>query len=95
MAEGERIDKRPSCGWPVEQMSDDGKVVGRRPCGSEERVFNVKGHGKNIGRSRETPICEKHLPDAWKTWDVDSAEPLCGDATGSSLRMQTSSGHRL
>jgi hypothetical protein len=74
MAESERQDKRPSCAWPVERKVSGG--IERKSCGSEERVFNVKGHGKYMGRPRETPICEKHLPEAWKAWNVDSATPL-------------------
>jgi hypothetical protein len=75
MAESERPDKRPSCGWPVtEKLASGG--TGTKPCGSEERVFNVKGRGKYINRPRETPVCAKHLEDAWREWKVDSAEPI-------------------
>jgi hypothetical protein len=75
MAETERQGKRPSCGWPVPRTDDQGKTIGAKACGSEERVYNVKGHGQNTGQPRETPVCEKHLPEAWKAWDVDSAQP--------------------
>jgi hypothetical protein len=76
MAETERQDKRPSCAWPVDRKDDAGKVTGQKPCGSEDRVYSVKGNGIYTGRARETPICEKHLPDVWKAWNVDSATPL-------------------
>jgi len=75
MAESERQDKRPSCAWPIPQKLDNGGTV-NKPCGSEERVYNVKGSGSYTGRPRETPVCQKHLTDAWKTWNVDSAQPL-------------------
>jgi hypothetical protein len=76
MGESERQEKRPSCGWPVPKRDESGKQVGTRDCGSEERVYNVKGWGGWTGRPRETPICEKHLPGAWKKWKVDSATPV-------------------
>ena len=73
-AEVEKPDKRPSCGWPV--PNPDQKVKGTVPCGSEERVYTVKGKGRYTGRSRETNICEKHVPEAWKAWPgVESADP--------------------
>jgi hypothetical protein len=76
MAEGERIDKGPSCTWPI-TMQKDGKSSTRH-CGSEERLFNVKGRGGYTGRPRETPVCDKHLPEAWKRWKVEEAQPICG-----------------
>jgi hypothetical protein len=75
MAEGERQDKRPSCGWPVIEKLSTGSTTSH-PCGSEDRVFNVKGRGQHTGLPRETPVCEKHLLDAWKSWNVDSADPM-------------------
>jgi hypothetical protein len=71
----ERQDKRPQCEWPVKRKTDSGGTI-EKPCGSEERVFNVKGNGQYTGRPRETPICERHLQDAWRTWHVDSATQL-------------------
>jgi hypothetical protein len=71
MTEIERQEKRPSCGWPVAQQAG-----GTKPCGSEERIFNVTGKGLYTGRTRETPVCEKHLVEAWKQWNVDSANPF-------------------
>jgi hypothetical protein len=76
MAETERQDKRPACGWPLPRTDDKGKQIGTKDCGSEERVYNVMGKGLYTGQKRETPVCEKHLPDAWKKWDVDSAQPV-------------------
>jgi len=73
---GERQDKRPSCAWPIPQKLASGGTTTSKPCGSEERVFNVKGSGQYTGRPRETQVCEKHLPDAWKAWNVDTAQPL-------------------
>jgi hypothetical protein len=70
MAEGECQDKRPTCDWPVTQ---DGQS---RPCGSENRVYEVHGRGRYTGMPRKTPVCEKHLSDAWKVWNVDSAQPI-------------------
>jgi|SRR6516225_8796443 hypothetical protein len=84
MAEGERQDKRPSCGWPIIETNAGGGTSAH-PCGSEQNVFNVKGRGKYVGRARETPVCEKHLLDAWKSWNVDSAEPLCGSGQQSAF----------
>ena len=75
MAETETQAKRPSCAWPVKKEG----YQYPQPCGSEERVFTVKGSGNHTGRPRQTPICEKHLPEAWKAWNVDSAEPLWGN----------------
>lgn len=74
MAETERQAKRPACAWPIVEKIQSGSLHKR--CGSEERVFNVKGQGSYTGRLRETPVCAKHLPDAWKAWNVDSANPL-------------------
>jgi len=71
----EKPDKRPKCGWKITEKLADGGTT-RKECGSEERVFNVSGQGRITGRSRETPICEKHLKDAWKEWNVDSAQPI-------------------
>jgi hypothetical protein len=70
----EQTDKRPKCDWPVPAEPNPAKNGGTRPCGSEERVYNVKGHGR-WGWAKKTPVCEKHLPEAWKKWNVDSAEP--------------------
>jgi len=75
MAETERQDKRPSCAWPVEKKQASGSITSK-PCGSEERVFNVKGQGRYTGRPRETPVCEKHLPEAIKSWNWDEAVPI-------------------
>lgn len=66
MADAERADERPRCNYPL----DNGK------CGSEDGLFKVKGNGRWTGRQRETPVCRKHLNDAWRTWTVDSAEPM-------------------
>ena len=73
----ERQDKWPQCAWPVKKTVDTqaGQVVGPRPCGSEEGVFNVKGSDQYTSRPRETPVCGKQLPEAWKAWRVDSTEP--------------------
>ncbi len=76
MAETEREDKRPACGWPVPRTDDQGKRIGTKDCGSEDRVYAVKGKGQYTDRPRETPVCEKHLPDAWKAWNVDSADKI-------------------
>jgi hypothetical protein len=70
----ERQDKRPQCDWPVREKKDGVETV--RQCKSEEKIYTVKGRGKWTGRERNTPICEKHILDAWKTWNVDSADPL-------------------
>ena len=72
----EQQDKRPVCDWPVAKTNAQGKQIGIKPCGSEERVYNVGGRGLWTGRPRDTPICEKHLPEAWKKWNVDSAVPV-------------------
>jgi hypothetical protein len=76
MAEGERIDKRPSCGWPVLKTDDSGKPAGTRDCGSEDGVYKVAGKGRWTGRPRESNICEKHLPEAIKKWNWDTAVPV-------------------
>jgi hypothetical protein len=72
--ESEREDKRPSCGWPITEHSQGASST--RQCGSEDRVYSVKGRGRFTDRPRETPICAKHLNEAWKKWNVDSAVPL-------------------
>jgi hypothetical protein len=74
MAETEQISKRPACSWPITEQKE-GKSSTRQ-CGSEERVFNVKGRGGYTGRPRETPVCDKHLPEAWKKWNVEEAHPV-------------------
>lgn len=76
MAQTEQQEKRPACGWPVPKIDESRKQVGTRDCGSEERVYNVQGRGLWTGRPRATKVCEKHLPDAWKKWNVDSAVPV-------------------
>jgi hypothetical protein len=76
MAENEQQDKRPACTWPVTKIDEAGKAIGRRDCGSQRRVYNITGKGLWTGRARETPVCEKHLPDAWRKWNVDGAVPV-------------------
>jgi hypothetical protein len=77
MATTEQIEKRPACDWPINSMGPDGKPNGRtQPCGSEERVFEVKGHGKS-GYPKTSKVCSKHIPNAIKEWNWDSVEP-CG-----------------
>ena len=45
----ENIDKRPQCAWPVREPAgpnaDKNRGFSEKPCGSEERVYNVKGRG--------------------------------------------------
>ena len=69
---------RQKCVWRVKQFDSKGKAIGGQPCGSEERIFEVKGRGKYIGRPRSSPICQKHLPDAIREWDYDTAVPIDG-----------------
>ena len=76
MVEIERREKRPSCGWPVPVKVNGIPAGSTQPCGSEDRVFTIKGQGRYTGQTRETPICARHVPDAWKAWKVDSATPL-------------------
>lgn len=74
----EQNDKRPSCGWPIEESvpgAPGHKVT--KPCGSEAEIFKVKGRGLHTGRPRESDVCKKHLSDAWRKWNVDSADPIC------------------
>jgi hypothetical protein len=71
----EQKGKRSSCSWPIPQKLVSGGTTSK-PCGSEERLFNVKGSGKYTSRPRDTPVCAKHLPEAWKAWGVDSANPI-------------------
>lgn len=89
----ENIDKRPKCGWPMPGGPDPAKNTGTVPCGSEERVFNVKGRGR-WGYPKETPVCEKHLPEAWKRWNVDSAEPSLGGAERSRAKKSATRAQR-
>ena len=70
MSNTEKLGSYPSCKWPVKENKS------MNPCGSTEKIFNVKGSGKYTGRPRETPICNKHLPDAIKHWNFDVAEPI-------------------
>lgn len=77
MAETENTGKSKiqSCKWPVKDSSS-GNGSSTKPCGAQEKLFNVKGSGKYTGRPRETPICQKHLPNSIKEWSFDSAEPI-------------------
>ena len=70
MANQESVNQRPKCEYKV------ATPTGRVPCGSENQIFDVKGRGR-YGGVKDTPVCAKHLPEAWKTWNVDSAQP-CG-----------------
>ena len=74
----EKPDQRPKCGWKVETKTKaDGKeTIERKLCGSEERVFTVKGNSRTWNRPMETPICQKHLPDVIRDWKFDSATPI-------------------
>lgn len=77
MAESESTNNRPKCDWQITQKDADGKTSTRK-CDSEERVFVVKGKGLYTGRSRETKVCRRHLEDAMKKWNYDTADPICG-----------------
>lgn len=67
----EKPEKRPSCGYR-ERVKPDGP---KQPCGSEERLYQVSGHGV-WGRPKETPVCSKHIEKAYRYWNVDSYRPL-------------------
>jgi hypothetical protein len=73
MAEQEKPDQRPKCKWPVITKKDG--VETRKDCGSEDRIYTVRGQGLHTGRARETPICQDHLEKAWKAWNVNDAQP--------------------
>lgn len=70
MPNEEKPDKRPKCDFKVTQK--DGS---RQPCGSEEKIYDVVGRGP-WGNQKKTPVCGKHLEEAWKKWNVDSAQPI-------------------
>jgi hypothetical protein len=74
MAEQEKADQRPRCKFKVTETIKDGGQR-ERECGSEDRVFNVTGRGKLSGMPKSTPVCAKHLEEAWRKWDVEGAEP--------------------
>lgn len=63
----------PRCGYTVRTKVDVGHKVEK--CNSPEVIWNVTGHGR-YGSEKKTPVCEKHIQDAWRTWNVDSAEPI-------------------
>jgi hypothetical protein len=67
-------DQRPSCGYKVERKNEKGEPV-RENCGSEDRLFTVKGKGKYSGAPRATRVCAKHRPNVWKEWEVEEAVP--------------------
>jgi len=71
----EKPDARPKCGYKIEEKLADGGST-RRPCGSEDRVFNVSGNGTYSGRERTTPVCGKHLGEVWRDWQVREAIPV-------------------
>jgi len=74
-AQEEKPDKRPSCGYKV-TVKDEHGFSSRKPCGSEERIFNVTGKTPFTGRKVETPVCGPHIEKAWKEWQVDEARPI-------------------
>ncbi len=77
MSDTEKPDERPKCIWPIPAPKNaDGSGSGKAPCGSEDRLFNIKGNGGYTGRERNSPVCGKHLTDALKKWNYDSAVPL-------------------
>jgi hypothetical protein len=75
MPEQDRIDNRPSCGYKVKQA--DGS---RKPCGSEDKLYNVSGNSRTWNQPRNTPVCGKHLPDAIRDWSYKEVTPI--DYTG-------------
>ena len=75
----ESPEKRPSCGYKVKSTKPNAIPGTMEPCGSEDQIFNVKGQGKYGGGHRETPVCRKHLDDAIRDWNYDSADPICPD----------------
>lgn len=72
MAETEKPNSRPKCGWKVEEKHASGGTS-TRPCGSEEGLYSVRGYGRFTGRTRETPVCERHILKAWESWRVEEA----------------------
>jgi hypothetical protein len=88
--ESERQDKRPACGYKVQQADGSSKE-----CGSEDRVYEVSGHSRTWNTPRKTPVCEKHLPDAWKKWNVDSATPVFTDMAARRWRDASTSSDRV
>lgn len=71
----ETPDNRPKCKWKItEKLADGG--TNSRECGSEERIYSVKGKGLYSGRERDTPVCKEHLGDAWHKWNVEKADPV-------------------
>lgn len=74
MAETEKVDKRPACDWPLEYNVTNGTT---KRCGSEERIYNVTRRVyPPPAPPTDTPICEKHLPDAIREWHFESAAPI-------------------
>jgi hypothetical protein len=74
MTETEHVEKRPECVWPVK--SDDKT----KPCGSQEKVYEVRGQGKWTGRPRNSNICDRHLMDALRDWKWEHIDP-CGNGS--------------
>ncbi len=70
----ENVEKRPSCGYSVKNPAPEARG-GTIPCGSQQDLYSVKGTGTH-GWLRETPVCGKHINDAWKNWKVESAERM-------------------
>ena len=64
---------RPKCLWQVPGGPNPTVNHGTVDCGSTEELYRVKGN--RLG-AYEAPVCIKHLADAFKHWDADSAEPI-------------------
>lgn len=70
----ERKRERRLCVWHLDSLGDDAHARGAIIiCGSEKRLYEV-----TVTHSLPTkrPVCEKHLPAAWREWLVESAQRL-------------------
>lgn len=85
MANTEQVDKGRACDWPVTRRETlPNTVTGKPeetettgPCGNRKRLYEVSYRMGDL--STKDDICERHLLDAWKKWNVDSAAPICGE----------------
>ena len=73
MANHEQISNQPKCLWQVPGGPNPAVNRGTIDCGSMEGLYRIKG---NRPGAYEAPVCIKHLVDAFKHWDADSAEPI-------------------
>jgi hypothetical protein len=80
MANEEKQTNRPKCDYSIVSPSPiRGEPDISRPCGSEERIYQVstpaKDYWGNANGTNERNVCQKHLVDAWNS-DATEAHPI-------------------